>query len=59
MRGRFLARLDADCLGEHVEGDRLLSSFEFAIATKTMHVLQRALPADWTDKNCADKDWAN
>ena len=29
MRGRFLTRLDADSLREHVEGDRLLSSFEF------------------------------
>jgi hypothetical protein len=45
MGRRLLARLDPDRLGEHVEGNRFVSGFEFAITAKAMHVLQEFLPA--------------
>jgi 8-oxo-dGTP pyrophosphatase MutT (NUDIX family) len=43
--GRFLPRLDADGLCEHVEGNGFMSRLEFAITAKAMHVLQETLPA--------------
>src|SRR5580700_952760 len=43
MSGRLLSRLDPHGLREHIEGHGLLPRSEFAIAAKTMHILQEAL----------------
>jgi hypothetical protein len=42
---RFLPRLDAYGLREHVDGDRFVSVFEFPIAAKTEEIFQAILPA--------------
>ena len=45
MSRRFLPRLDAYGLREHVYSDRFVPAFQFPIAAKTEQVFQAILPA--------------
>jgi hypothetical protein len=53
MSRRFLSGLYPHGLSEHIQRDGFLSGLELAITTKTMHILQGAIPAG---RIAADRD---